>query len=82
MNYNITPGEYRILKLIVESEYHDGRSVIENPVWQVTETKEDSGFLGSLVKKGLAGVDNTTQKDATCWITYDGMEAFKRYPII
>lgn len=83
--YNmLTPGEYRILHLIVTSEYQDDCAgdpelFIGNPVWQVTETKEDRGYMSSCVKKGYAGVWNSTQKDATCWITKYGYSAYTEY---
>lgn len=82
MDNKPTPGEYRILYLIVNSEYQDDCAgdpdlFVNNPVWQVTETKEDRGYLGSCVKKGWVGVWNENKKDATCWITEKGYEVYK-----
>lgn len=82
----LTSGEYRILKLIIESDYQDECAgdpelFIDNPVWQVTVTKEDRGYMSSCVKKGYAGVWNGDPKDATCWITREGYNAYKEYEL-
>lgn len=73
---DLTDGEFRILDLIVNSEYHDGFEIVGSPVWQVTKTKQDSGYMASCVKKGYAGVWNGIKKDATCWITAKGYNAY------
>jgi len=73
---NLTQGEFRMLRKIAESEYRDGD--LSDVVWGCTETVEDKGYLGSLVKKGLAGVDNTTKGEETCWLTEVGISEYKR----
>lgn len=78
-NSTLTPGEYSILKRIVTSDYQSDFRIINNPVWQVTVTKEDRGYMSSCVKKGFAGVDRSDPGNETCWVTQNGYDAYSEY---
>lgn len=76
---NITTGELRILKLILESDYQDYAELTEAigyQVWSVAENNEDKGFMSSCVKKGLIGVNNADKGSEVCWITAEGLNAY------
>lgn len=76
MNYKtLTDGEISMIKAIAESDFRSGADLLA-PVWQPTESKQDRGYLGSLVKKGLAGVDNTTKGEETAWLTETGAQVY------
>lgn len=79
---NLTPLEKQVLQNIVNSDYQCGdatnRCIIDHAVWSFSATNEKkdlAGALGSLVKKGLAGVDHQPKEDPICWITEAGFEA-------
>lgn len=76
-NMVLTTGEFKILKAIADSEFRSDEDLL-SPVWQVTETKEDRGYMTSLIKKGLAGVDNTEKGYETCWLTENGVALVKQ----
>lgn len=75
MKEALTNGEIQMLKKIAESEFRSDDD-LSAPIWQPTETKEDRGYLGSLVKKGLASVDNSTKGEETCWLTAAGIRSY------
>lgn len=87
MNTQLTPNEKELLLAIVNSEYQDGDTVIDYPVWSdclqydciSLKRKAISGTMSSLVKKGLAEVNDHNEN--TCWITSAGYELIKDYII-
>ena len=82
----ITNLEKEVIQNIINSEYMDaqGEQMINWAVWSFSvtnQTKQLAGALGSLVKKGLCGVDNT-EKDPACWLTQKGYNLAKNNGII
>ena len=72
----ITDLERQVIQNILDSEYMDaqGEQMIDWHVWSFSvtnETKQLSGALGSLVKKGLVSC-NESEGDETCALTIDG----------
>lgn len=81
----MTKNQKAVLKLIAESEYHDGENPVDNPTWTGVIMSYYNGgekeFLGVLVSLQNQGYVGTTPKigrdDGTCWITEAGMRALK-----
>jgi len=72
----VTDLERQVIQNILDSEYMDatGEQIINHSVWSFSvtnETKQLAGALGSLVKKGLVGCDES-EGDETCYLTKDG----------
>jgi hypothetical protein len=82
MKPSITDKERRLLVAIRDSDYHDGRDPIDDPVWTEIACDDSNlgtgagGVMASLVAKGLAYTTGHGRED-TCWITEDGMAALK-----
>lgn len=73
----VTGLEREVLKNIINSEYMNAEreGMINFPVWSFTatnETKQLTGALGSLVKKGFVCSDNNGSDDPCCFLTADG----------
>ena len=73
-NTTITANETQLLTAIRDSEYHDGRDPIGDPIWVDCACegfgRSAGGIMASLVRKGLADTDGEC-----CWITEEGMAA-------
>lgn len=73
----MTPLEMKVIKAILESEYHDGRNPVGNSVWVdcLWDLKKEglrkSGAMGSLVKKKYIDTDGES-----CSVTVEGYNAF------
>ena len=77
--------ERHLLEAIKNNEFQDGSDksdVVNHEIWYMTYQDVDSriiakdqiaGVMGSLVKKGLAGVQ-FEGKDSTCWMTELGWD--------
>lgn len=92
----ITELEYQLLDSIASDEYQpnnggdpdDGETIIDSNVWSFSPCqkfgKSAGGIMGSLVKKGFAGVSQSLdgyvhgmRDDATCWITKAGFSVYQ-----
>jgi len=78
----ITTKERELLVAIRDDQYHDGRHPLGDPVWtwSVMESAGlgdgGGGVMASLVKKGLAIVDDSGRDDDhTVALTLAGFEA-------
>jgi len=78
--------EKKVMINIAESEYIDVRTLdelVNYPTWSfvaTNSTKQLSGALGSLVKKGLViCVSDTVNKkeEEQCWLTQSGVDHLK-----
>lgn len=73
----VTDLERQVVNNIIKSEYMDatGDDMVNFPVWSFSatnSTKQLSGALGSLVKKGLVICDGDGGEE-TCSLTVDGV---------
>lgn len=71
---SITEGEKGLLVAILDSEYHDGRDPVDDPVWVDclwgwSGKAKFPGTMASLVRKGLADTDGET-----CSLTQAGVD--------
>lgn len=71
----LTELEKQVIKQINQSEYG---SEMGDPVWSWSisgkvKGKQLSGVVSSLVKKGLVGSDDKSDKDACTWLTKEGV---------
>lgn len=77
----LTELEKQVLTVIINSEYQNGGSVIDNPIWFIDEQDVDmldgqlSGVISSCLKKGFIGIDKDGS-DSTIWITERGYEKY------
>lgn len=74
----ITDNERSLLTAIRDSEYHDGRDPVDDPVWVNTlhgwsGTTKFPGTMASVLKKGLARTDGET-----CELTQAGSDALNQ----
>lgn len=81
---NVTELEVKVLKNIAKSDYQSANTLddtVGRPVWSFSATnssKQLAGALGSLVKKNLAGCENSCDEDdETCWLTSEGIDFLK-----
>jgi len=81
-NIKATANELKALKLILESEFHDGNDPIGNWVWtdcvsgDFGGTKSFSGTASQLQQKGWAKFDGKG-REAVCCITQLGFEVLQ-----
>jgi hypothetical protein len=83
----ITPNEFKALQGVYDSDYRDGNSPVDHPVWSwsanpFASKKTFGGVVASLVKKGLVdqggvgeeAVVSMTQAGYDAWIATGGKE--------
>lgn len=79
---NATTKGLKVLKLIAESEFHDGAHPVNNWVWtdcvsdEFGGTKSFSGIASQLQQKGFAKFDGKG-RDAVCCITQLGYDTLQ-----
>jgi hypothetical protein len=78
----ITEIERLVLQGVVDSEYHDGRAAVHDPVWTWSanpwghnaNVRVFAGAVSSLVKKGWV-VSEGSGREAVIYITPEGVAA-------
>tara|TARA_R110002020_G_scaffold449911_1_gene663252 strand:- start:38 stop:286 length:249 start_codon:yes stop_codon:yes gene_type:complete len=79
----MTELELKVVTAVIKSDYQDGDSPVDNPIWLIEEcdvnmTKGQlAGAVSSCVKKGWVGHD-----DETIWMTENGMIEYIKTKII
>jgi hypothetical protein len=77
----LTDNEYKVLQAIVESEFQNGDTPVNQPVWAIDHTelgwdgKRLSGTVSSLVKKGFVNVSGGG-REAIQYITESGYSEY------